>query len=65
KPIGLTKYFDELLMAQQLNQVDERTQIIQQTQDAQHNHLLEVHAITQRNFEEAQQFYQYFGYYPE
>lgn len=52
-------------MAQQLNQVDERTQIMQQTQNEQHNRLLEIDATVQRTFEEAQQFFQYYGYYPQ
>ncbi|WVZ75745.1 hypothetical protein U9M48_023778 [Paspalum notatum var. saurae] len=34
-------------MAQQLNQVDERTQVIQQTQDEQYNRLLEIEATAQ------------------
>ncbi|WVZ75710.1 hypothetical protein U9M48_023745 [Paspalum notatum var. saurae] len=52
-------------MAQQLNQVDERTQVIQQTQDEQYNHLLEIEVTAQRTFDESQRFFQYYGYYPE
>ncbi|WVZ58603.1 hypothetical protein U9M48_008860 [Paspalum notatum var. saurae] len=52
-------------MAQQLNQVDERTQVIQQTQDEQYNHLLEIEAMVQCTFDESQRFFQYYGYYPE
>ena len=52
-------------MAQQLNQVDERTQVIQQTQDEQYNRLLEIEATAQRTFDESQRFFQYYGYYPE
>ncbi|WVZ63484.1 hypothetical protein U9M48_013111 [Paspalum notatum var. saurae] len=52
-------------MAQQLNQVDERTQVIQQTQDEQYNRLLEIETTAQRTFDESQRFFQYYGYYPE
>ncbi|WVZ76974.1 hypothetical protein U9M48_024882, partial [Paspalum notatum var. saurae] len=41
-------------MAQQLNQVDERTQVIQQTQDEQYNRLLKIEATVQRTFDESQ-----------
>ncbi|WVZ97158.1 hypothetical protein U9M48_042713 [Paspalum notatum var. saurae] len=49
-------------MAQQVNQVDERTQVIQQTQDEQYNRLLEIEATAQRTFDESQRFFQYYGY---
>ncbi|WVZ94056.1 hypothetical protein U9M48_039998 [Paspalum notatum var. saurae] len=52
-------------IAQLLNQVDERTQVIQQTQDEQYNRLLEIEATAQRTFDESQRFFQYYGYYPE
>ncbi|WVZ63642.1 hypothetical protein U9M48_013256 [Paspalum notatum var. saurae] len=48
-------------MAQQLNQVYERTQ----TQDEQYNRLLEIEAMAQRTIDESQRFFQYYGYYPE
>ncbi|WVZ71121.1 hypothetical protein U9M48_019742 [Paspalum notatum var. saurae] len=47
-------------MAQQLNQVDERIQVIQQTQDEQYNRLLEIEATAQRIFDESQRFFQYY-----
>ncbi|WVZ96947.1 hypothetical protein U9M48_042524 [Paspalum notatum var. saurae] len=45
-------------MAQQLNQVDERTQVTQQTQDEQYNRLLEIEATAQHTFDESQRFLQ-------
>ncbi|WVZ93231.1 hypothetical protein U9M48_039229 [Paspalum notatum var. saurae] len=48
-------------MAQQLNQVDERTQVIQQTQDEQYNRLLEIEATAQRTFDESQRFFHTMG----
>ncbi|WVZ75969.1 hypothetical protein U9M48_023981 [Paspalum notatum var. saurae] len=40
-------------MAQQLNQVNECTQVIQQTQDEQYNRLLKIEATAQRTFDES------------